>query len=126
MYRGFFVVLACFFSLFLSPVTNESQAACSSQPVRINGNFYPSVTTIQAAYDYASGTLSLQNFTLQLSGEIFTENLDLNGGNVTFDGGYDDCTFTTKTSTTGMFGTVTIGSGSAIFAGGVGVVSTDQ
>ena len=124
--RGFFVVLACFSLLFLPSLQSDSLAAC--QPfAQIDGVpvTEPTVTTVQGAYDYASNNLGLANFELKLSGDIFTENLTLNGGNVTFDGGYD-CSFTSKTSSTSIFGSITVGSGAINFADGVGIVSTDQ
>ena len=70
----------------------------------------------------------MSEFTLLLAGEIFSEDLVLDGGAAVLDGGYD-CSFTTKTSTSGIFGTITISSGSLNFAastGDIGVVSTDQ
>ncbi len=124
MYKGFFVVIACFFLLFFPSAKNDSFAACIP-PAKIVGDVY-SPTSIQDAYDYASTTLALTAFTLQLSGEIFTEDLFLDGGSVVFDGGYD-CSFTTKTATpTGIFGTITISTGAADFAGDVGILSTDR
>jgi len=126
VYKGFLVFLTCLGLLFLCSATNESLAACIP-PVKIVGDSY-SPTSIQDAYDYASTTLGLPNFTLQLAGEIFTEDLFLDGGAVTFDGGYD-CTFTSKNSTSSLFGTITISTGSASLgsaSGGLGVVSTSQ
>jgi len=125
-HKGFFVVLAFFFLLFLSATTNDSLAACSPA-VKIAGDSYTS-TSIQDAYDYASTTLALSNFTLQLVGEIFDEDLVLDGGAVVLDGGYD-CSFATKTSSTGILGTVTISTGSLNVAAGTEspkVVSTPQ
>ena len=74
-------------------------------------------TSIQSAYDYASSNVG-SNFTLRLSGEIFTEDLFLDGGAVTLDGGYD-CSFTSKVSRTRSFGTVTI-------AGWIGQLSPEE
>lgn len=122
MYKGFFVVTACFFLLFFSSAKNDSLAACIP-PAKIVGEAY-SPTSIQDAYDYASATLGLTDFTLQLSGEIFTEDLFIDGGSVLLDGGYD-CSFTTKTSTTSIFGTITISTGAANLSG-INVVSTDR
>jgi len=78
---------------------------------------------IQHAYDYASIDLGLSNFTLLLAGEIFTEDIFLDGGSVVLDGGFD-CSFSSKTSFTGILGSITISTGSAIFAGDIGLVST--
>ncbi len=122
IYSRWFLPLACFFMLFLSVAKDESLAACLP-PAKIVGYSY-NPTSIQDAYDYASTTLALTDFTLQLSGEIFTEDLLLNGGTVAFDGGYD-CTFATKIPTpTGLFGRITVAGGAAEFAGGVNIVST--
>ena len=120
-FKGLSVVLAAFFLLSLSSGVNDSLAACSPA-VKIPGYAY-NPTSIQDAYDYASIALGLPNFTLQLAGEIFTENLILDGGAVVFDGGYD-CSFATKTSSSRVLGTITISTGAARFAGGMGVVSS--
>jgi hypothetical protein len=121
MVKGLFLTLTCFLLVLLPAFNGVSQAACTPavQIVETGGT----ATTIQGAYDTASSTMA--NFTLRLAGEIFTENLALDGGAVILDGGYD-CSFTNKISTTGIFGTVTISAGSANFAGDVGVVSTTQ
>ena len=121
--KGFFVVFTCFLLLFVSSAKDESLAACSP-PVKIPGYAY-NPTSIQDAYDYASNNLGLSSFTLLLAGQIFYEDLTLDGGEVLLDGGYD-CSFTNKDSTTGILGTITIGTGSVNWAGGVGVVSTDR
>jgi hypothetical protein len=126
MYKSFFVVLTCLFLLFLSSAKDEALAACTN-PVKIVGSAY-NPTSIQNAYDHASNTLGLSSFTLLLAGEIFTENLIFDGGAVVLDGEYD-CSFTTKNSTSGILGTLTISTGSLNFASGtgrVGVVSTSQ
>ena len=76
----------------------------------------------------ASPNLGLSSFTLQLAEGIFTEDLTLDGGAVVIDGGYD-CSFTTKDSTSSIFGTITISAGSLNFTAetkGFAVVSTDQ
>ena len=75
---------------------------------------------------YANG-YGLNDFTLLVTGEIITEDLVLNNGNVTLDGGYD-CSFAVKSGTpSGFFGTLTIGgTGSVNVAGDCGVLSTDQ
>ncbi len=122
VHKGFYVVIACFFLLFLSTAKNDSLAACIP-PAKIVGDAY-SPTSIQDAYDYASQTLGLTDFTLQLSADIFTEDLFFDGGSVVLDGGYD-CFFATKTSTTGIFGNVTVSTGAANFAGDIAIVSTD-
>ena len=108
--KRFFAVLVCFSLLFLAPIKNESLAACGADPdadsVKIAGYAYTS-TSIQDAYNYASTTLSLPSFTLQLAGQIFTEDLVIDGGAVVLDGGWD-CSFATKTSPSSVFGTITI------------------
>ncbi len=126
--KGFFVVLACIGLFLVSSFMVESQAACIP-PVKIVGYSYPAAS-IQGAYDHASdsvasGGLGLTDFSLRLSGEVFTENLVLDGGSVELDGGYD-CSFTTKTSTSSILGTITISTGAATFAGDTGVVSMIQ
>ncbi len=126
--RRFFLALACFLLLFIFSAKDDSLAACNP-PVKIVGSSY-APTSIQGAYDHASdsvasGGLGLAEFTLHLAGDIFTEDLILDGGTVVLDGGYD-CSFATKMSTTGIFGTLTIAGGAANFAGGVNIVSTDQ
>jgi protein-arginine kinase activator protein McsA len=125
LFKGFFLVLSFFFLLFLSFSKDEALATCDPPSVKIleDGSIF---TSIQSAYVYASDRWP--DFTLLLTGGIFTEDLILNGGSVVFDGGYD-CSFSTKNLTTGIFGTVTITSGSlnlATVTGGVGIVSTDQ
>ena len=129
--QRFFVVLACFSLLFLAPINNDSLAACGSDPnadsVKIAGHAYTS-TSIQDAYNYASTTLNLPSFTLQLAGQLFTEDLLLDGGAVVIDGGYD-CSFVTKTSPSSVFGAIIIRNGSLNVAAGTvspKVVSTDQ
>ena len=130
-HKLFYVCLACFSLMFLLSANNNSHAETCSPPVKIAGQTYTyTPTSIQDAYDYASTTLGLTQFTLLLSGEVFYENLILNKGAVMLDGGYD-CSFTNKASTkTGIWGTVTVTStGSLNFASGtedVAVVSTDQ
>ena len=104
--KRFFAVLACFFLLFLSFAKEESLAACPTDPVKIAGYAYTS-TSIQDAYNYASTTLNLPSFTLQLAGQIFNENLTIDGGAVVLDGGYD-CSFTAKVSPSSVLGTITI------------------
>jgi len=131
VHKVFCVGLACFFLMFLLSENNNSHAETCSPPVKIAGQTYTyTPASIQDAYDYASTTLGLTQFTLLLSGEVFYENLILNNGAIMLDGGYD-CSFTNKASTkTGLWGTVTVTStGSLNFASGtegVAVVSTDQ
>ena len=121
IYEGFSVVLTCILLLVLSSAKDSLAAACSP-PVKIPGYAYNPIS-IQDAYDYASFDLGLSDFTLLLAGEIFTEDLFLDGGSVIFDGGYD-CSFSTKTaSRTSILGTITISTGSANFAGDIGIVS---
>ena len=118
IYQRFLLVLTCFCMLFLSFAKDESLAACTSEPVsvKVAGHSYTS-TSIQDAYNYASNTLGWSSFTLLLAGEIFTENLLLNGGTVILDGGYDS-SFTSKTSPSSVLGTITISTGSLIVAAG--------
>ena len=125
--KRFFLLLTCFFLLFLSFATDESLAACPSDTVKIGGYSYTS-TSIQDAYNYASSDLGLSSFTLQLAGGLFTEDLILNGGAAVLDGGYD-CSFVTKDSESSINGTITIASGSLTYAAGAGglvVTSTAQ
>ncbi len=130
--KRFFVVLVCFSLLFLSSVKDESLAACGSDPnadsVKVAGYAYTS-TSIQDAYNYASTTLNLPSFTLQLAGQIFTEDLVIDDGAVVLDGGWD-CSFATKTSPSSVFGTITIKSTGSLIATtnteATRVVSTDQ
>lgn len=125
--KGFLEVSTCIFLLLLLLARGDVLAACAS-PIQILGHPEYEQTSIQDAYDYASIDLGLSDFTLLLSGEIFNEDLVLDGGRVVLDGGYD-CSFTTKTSTSGILGTVTISTGSLNFAAGTGdtgVLSTDQ
>jgi hypothetical protein len=125
IFKGSFVVLTCLFLVFLSPAKDESLAAACSPAVKIPGYAY-NPTSIQDAYDYASFDLGLSNFTLLLAGEIFDENLILDGGSVVLDGGYD-CSFSTKNSSSGILGSITISTGSAVVTGGgIGVKSTPQ
>ena len=129
IFNRFFLCLTFFFLLFASP--SLSLAVCVP-PVQIaeDPSFIPdpgSLTPIQDAYHYASfdRVPTLTDFTLRLSGELFTEDLYINGGTVTLDGGYDanSCDFQTKNSTTGIFGTITISTGAAKFSG-VSILST--
>jgi predicted CXXCH cytochrome family protein len=120
IFKEFLVVFTCILLVFLSSVPNQSLAACTPA-VKIVGDSY-SPTSIQDAYDYASGTLGLAAFTLRLSAEIFTENLRLDGGAALLDGGYD-CAFSTKASTSKVFGSITVSRGAVRFAE-IGVVST--
>ena len=130
-HKVFYVCLTCFSLMFLLSANNNSHAETCSPPVKIADQTYTyTPTSIQDAYDYASTTLGLTQFTLLLSGEVFYENLILNKGAVMLDGGYD-CSFTNKAPTkTGIWGTVTVTStGSLNFASStedVAVVSTDQ
>jgi hypothetical protein len=121
IYKGFSVVLTCILLLVLSSAKDSLAAACSP-PVKIPGYAYNPIS-IQDAYDYASFDLGLSDFTLLLAGETFTEDLFLDGGSVIFDGGYN-CSFSTKTALrTSILGTITISTGSANFAGDIGIVS---
>jgi len=123
MYRGVFVAVLCISLLLFPFVKHESLAACDP-PVRIVGDAY-TPASIQDAYDYANQTLNLTDFTLQLSGDIFTENLFFDkGATVLLDGGYD-CTYSIKTSTTGIYGFLNVSSGAVNFAGDIAIVSTD-
>ena len=107
MLTRFAIILTCFGLLF-SFAPSTSSAACSA-PAQIVGDAYlPS--SIQDAYDHASSTQS--EFTLRLAADVYTEDLVLDGGAVVFDGGYD-CSFASKSGSTGFFGTLTISSGSA-------------
>ncbi len=126
IYTVFFAVFTCLSLLFIPSTKDEAQAACSPAVKIAEAAYNP--TSIQNAYDYASNTLGLSEFTLLLAGEIFSEDLVLDGGAAVLDGGYD-CSFTTKTSASGILGTITIAGGSLNFAAGtgdVGVVSTNQ
>jgi|GEM_PF-1894796 len=121
---SFLIVLTFLFLVYFVLPKDVAQAGCIP-PVKIVGDSY-TPTSIQDAYDHASFTLNLTNFTLRLAGEIITENIFLDGGSVVFDGGYD-CSFTTKTSTpSSILGTIIISGGAANFAGDTTVVSTDQ
>ena len=133
--QRFFGVLICLFLLFPFFAIDDAEAACSPS-VQIAGysSYSPlptSITPIQDAYDYASNDLGLSNFTLKLTGEIFTEDLIINGGAVEFDGGYD-CNFTTKGSPSSVFGSITIKATGSLIARTdtntepIRVVSTDQ
>ena len=59
--------------------------------------------------------MSLPSFTLQLAGQIFTEDLVIDDGAVVLDGGWD-CSFATKTSPSSVFGTITIKSTGSLIA----------
>ena len=129
IYQKFLLILTCFCLLFLSFAKDESLAACTSEPVsvKIAGHSYTS-TSIQDAYNYASNTLGWSSFTLLLAGEIFTENLLLNGGAVILDGGYDS-SFTSKASPSSVLGSITISTGSLTVTAGTDspkVISTPQ
>src|SRR5210317_483940 len=92
-HKVFYVSFACFPLMFLFLANNNSHAETCSPPVKIAGQTYTyTPTSIQDAYDYASTTLGLTQFTLLLSGEVFSENLTLDKGAVMLDGGYD-CSF---------------------------------
>ncbi|HKI51318.1 MAG TPA: MopE-related protein, partial [Geothermobacteraceae bacterium] len=117
------MALAFLLLLFLLSPKDICLAACDPS-VNIDGTGY-GFNSIQNAYNYASSDLGLSSFTLLLTGEIFTEDLTLNGGAVILDGGYN-CTFTTKDSISRLLGTITISTGSANFAGDLGVVSTTE
>ena len=127
--KSFFVAMVAFGLLLLPQLQHTALAACAN-PAKIVGYSY-APTSLQDAYNHAStpvvsGGLGLSDFTLQVAGEVVTEDLLLDGGNVTLDGGYD-CNFSAKTgSSSGLFGTLTIRGGSATIAGDVNVVSTDQ
>ena len=124
--QKFFLVFTSFVLLFLSFAKGDSLAACD--PSVMVAEDSSTFTTIQEAYNYASTNVVPPIFTLLLTGEIFTGDLTLNGGAVTLDGGYD-CSFTTKNSTSSIFGTITISTGSLNYAAdtsNVGIVSTDQ
>ena len=71
--KRFFVVLVCFFLLFLSGqerFPGRLRFYPNADSVKVAGYAYTS-TSIQDAYNYASTTLSLSSFTLQLAGQIF-------------------------------------------------------
>ncbi|HKJ04630.1 MAG TPA: putative metal-binding motif-containing protein [Geopsychrobacteraceae bacterium] len=115
--RRLFVVFACLFLLGVLSAKDESQAACTPA-VKIADQIYTyTPASIQDAYNYASNDLGLSSFTLLLAGEIFTEDLILNGGAVVLDGGYD-CSFATKTSPSSFLGTITISTGALNVAAG--------
>ena len=125
--KRLFGVLSCFFLLFLLrfrmtpwPPTAIRQFRSLKTPT---ADFLDK-TSIQSAYDYASSNVG-SNFTLRLSGEIFTEDLLLDGGAVTLDGGYD-CSFTNKVSTHGSFWHHYYLCWSCQLRRRVGVVSTSQ
>jgi len=114
----------CLLSLMVFSSNNVSLAACSP-PVKIVGDTY-GATSIQDAYDYAYSVFGQADFTLRLSGEILPEDLILDKGSVILNGGYD-CSFTSKTaSPTGIYGTLTISTGTANIAGDIAIVSTDR
>ena len=121
VHKGPFIILTCFFLLFLSSVRDYSQAACPV-PVRIAGEVYD-FFSIQSAYDYASIDLGLTNFTLLVVGETFEEGIIIDNGAVLIDGGYD-CTFSTKNLATGILGSITIrGTGAVTIIDKISVVS---
>ena len=120
--RGFFVV-TCIFLLLFSFANNDALAACATDPVGIVG--YPDTAPdIQTAYDHASFTLGLSDFTLRLAGQIFDENVILHGGAVKLDGGYA-CDLVNKAdppSPSSILGTITIRSTGAL----VSTVNTES
>ena len=120
--RGFFVV-TCIFLLLFSFAKDDAQAACATDPVGIVG--YPDTAPdIQTAYDHASFTLGLSDFTLRLAGQIFDENVILHGGAVKLDGGYA-CDLVNKAdppSPSSILGTITIRSSGAL----VSTVNTES
>jgi len=101
-------------------VKSESLAACSPS-VKIEGNAY-TPTSIQDAYDYASNTLGLSEFTLRIAGGLFSEDLVLNGGAVVLDGGYN-CSFTTRDAVSNVYGSITIGTGSLTYKANTGTLA---
>ena len=118
MSTGPFVILFAFFLLLQPSFTSQSHAAvCASSEVKIDGDTYTS-SSIQDAYNHASNVLNLQpDFKLLLAGEIFTENVLFDAGTVILDGGYD-ISFTSKTTTSSLLGSITIRNGSMIVAAG--------
>ena len=101
----------------------EAQTTCPTDPVGIVG-YGVTAPDIQTAYDHASFTLGLSDFTLRLAGQIFDENLILHGGAVEFDGGYA-CDLLNKAdppSPTSILGTITIRSTGAL----VSTVNTES
>ena len=120
MRKGLFVVLLVFVLLLLPITKNQSHAAtCSPQlgEVKVAGHAYTS-SSIQDAYNYASDVLNLQpDFRLLLTGELFTENLLFDSGNVILDGGYVS-NFIDKALPTSLLGSITIRNGSMIVAAG--------
>jgi len=125
--RSFFLVLICLSLFFVFTPKKNSVAACIP-PAQIAGQSYTYVpTSVQDAYDFASSPtgLDLTEFTLLLPAEIIYEDLILDGGSVVFDGGFE-CDYLTRTSNpTGIFGTLTVTTGAANFAGNIAIVSTD-
>ena len=120
-HQQFFVILTCLFLFLFSFAQSESLAACSPS-VKIEGDSYTS-TSIQAAYDYASTTLGQTRILpCGLQAACSMKILVLNGGDVVLDGGYD-CSFITKDSTSYVYGTITIGSGSLTYAADTGALA---
>ena len=115
LYKRYFLVLTIYFLLLFPFNISSALANCPTDPVKLAGYAY-TAPTIQQAYDYASFTLNLPSFTLQLAGQIFDENVNIHGAVVDFDGGYD-CSFQTKTATpTSILGTITIKSTGVLVA----------
>ncbi|KPJ97476.1 MAG: hypothetical protein AMJ60_11035, partial [Desulfobacterales bacterium SG8_35] len=106
----YFLIFWVFFStLFLTAVKGYSQTC--PFPVRLAEDSSDHLT-IQSAYDYAS--LSWTDFTLLLVAETVTEDLIIDSGSVLLDGGYD-CSFSTKTSSTEILGSIAVSVGAVIF-----------
>ena len=108
--RYFFIFWVFISALFLSAAEGYTQAC--PFPVRVFEDSSDHLT-IQSAYDYAS--LSWPDFTLLLVAETVTEDLYLDQDvSVFLDGGYD-CTFSAKTSSAGILGSITISAGAVTF-----------
>ena len=124
MCNRFFVILACFFLLFSTFAADDVWAACSdTEPtpagdlVQIpDGTTYP---TIQLAYNNASA-IETGPFTLKLVSGVYIEDLFIDQGAVTFDGGYD-CSFAPKPTdpappSSRILGKITISAGGSLIA----------
>ena len=122
--KRFYGVLVAFFLLFSSFAADEVWAACTdplptpeADLVQIpDGTTY---TSIQLAYNAASA-IETGPFTLKFVSGVYIEDLVIDQGAVTFDGGYA-CNFVDKTGTpSSILGTITIsGNGSLVSKAGM-------
>jgi len=108
------VTMTCFGMLFLLATKGYTTPICSPAVKLLeDGSTHSNITD---AYNYAVNDGTLYSITLQLASGSFEEDVNFYGDlSVVLEGGFDDCSFSSKSSSTEITGSIIISGGTITF-----------